>query len=424
MPAYAHEVEEAREEGVDFQLARRSPSRFVGDDRLEASNAARCSSASRTRAAAAGPSRVPGSEFVLPADTAVEAIGQQPRARASSAGSTALELDRGRIRSSTRDGPDRQPEVLRRRRRGQRRRDRRRGRPRREDRGARRSTRWLGGGAVIEIRWHARAGQGAKTASQLFAQAALRSRQERRRRSRSTGRSAAARRCAHTRASTTGRSGATTRSRVPTRSSCSSRRCWARPTSSRAGAGRRSARRTPTSRTGSTATRVVAGPGGRIAAGSGHEVRQPRHGRRTRRRARRAAARARRRTPRPSCSAEGRRGRVRAAVAGGVRVAELRPGSELPAGGVVVRDDAPRPRTGGWRTGVKPQRRPRRLRQLPALLALLPGRGRLVDGDDVRGLRLRLLQGLRDLRRDLPGERDRDGAGGRCRLRPLAARSC
>jgi 2-oxoacid:acceptor oxidoreductase delta subunit (pyruvate/2-ketoisovalerate family) len=27
----------------------------------------------------------------------------------------------------------------------------------------------------------------------------------------------------------------------------------------------------------------------------------------------------------------------------------------LPAGGIVVRDDAPRNRTGGWRTGLKPE---------------------------------------------------------------------
>jgi 2-oxoacid:acceptor oxidoreductase delta subunit (pyruvate/2-ketoisovalerate family) len=34
---------------------------------------------------------------------------------------------------------------------------------------------------------------------------------------------------------------------------------------------------------------------------------------------------------------------------------ELKPWSELPLGGTLVRDDAVQPETGGWRTGVKPR---------------------------------------------------------------------
>ena len=34
---------------------------------------------------------------------------------------------------------------------------------------------------------------------------------------------------------------------------------------------------------------------------------------------------------------------------------ELKPWSELPIGGVVERDGAVRPRTGNWRTGLKPE---------------------------------------------------------------------
>jgi len=34
---------------------------------------------------------------------------------------------------------------------------------------------------------------------------------------------------------------------------------------------------------------------------------------------------------------------------------ELKPWRELAAGGVVSPDDAAQPRTGGWRTGVKPE---------------------------------------------------------------------
>ena len=67
---------------------------------------------------------------------------------------------------------------------------------------------------MTEIRWHARAGQGAKTAAQLLALALLRGGKSVRR-SPNTGPSAAARRCAHSRASTTCRSAATTRSTHP-----------------------------------------------------------------------------------------------------------------------------------------------------------------------------------------------------------------
>jgi 2-oxoacid:acceptor oxidoreductase delta subunit (pyruvate/2-ketoisovalerate family) len=35
-------------------------------------------------------------------------------------------------------------------------------------------------------------------------------------------------------------------------------------------------------------------------------------------------------------------------------VAELKPWDDLPVGGAVIRAQAPRPQTGGWRTGVKP----------------------------------------------------------------------
>src|SRR5437764_3263965 len=53
------------------------------------------------------------------------------------------------------------------------------------------------------------------------------------------------------------------------------------------------------------------------------------------------------------------------------------------------------------------------LRQLPALLALLPGLGRPPRRDGVRRIRLRGVQGLRDLRRRLSRRGDRDGGGGR-----------
>ena len=36
-------------------------------------------------------------------------------------------------------------------------------------------------------------------------------------------------------------------------------------------------------------------------------------------------------------------------------MAQLKSWQELAAGGIVLREDAPRQRTGGWRTGVKPR---------------------------------------------------------------------
>ena len=45
---------------------------------------------------------------------------------------------------------------------------------------------------------------------------------------------------------------------------------------------------------------------------------------------------------------------------------------DLNPGGIVVRDEAEQPQTGGWRTGAQAPGRPREVRELPPLLALLP----------------------------------------------------
>ena len=72
MPAYPHEVEEAREEGVEF-LWLTVPVRFLRATTCHrdsgASSAGGCSSARPTPAAGRGPSRFPGSEFVAPGPT-------------------------------------------------------------------------------------------------------------------------------------------------------------------------------------------------------------------------------------------------------------------------------------------------------------------------------------------------------------------
>jgi glutamate synthase (NADPH/NADH) small chain len=95
MPAYRHEVEEAREEGVDFHWLA-APVRFVGTHHL---TGVECSLMQLGQPDASGrrrPEPVAGSEFVLPADTAIVAIGQQPR-RDLLGWVDGLELDGGRI---------------------------------------------------------------------------------------------------------------------------------------------------------------------------------------------------------------------------------------------------------------------------------------------------------------------------------------
>lgn len=96
MPAYALEVEEAKEEGVRFEWLT-VPVRFTGYQRL---NGVECRRAQLGESDASGrrrPVEVPGSEFVVPADTAVKAIGQQPRAEFLR-WIEGLELDGGALR--------------------------------------------------------------------------------------------------------------------------------------------------------------------------------------------------------------------------------------------------------------------------------------------------------------------------------------
>ena len=92
MPAYAHEVAEAREEGVSFRW-RAAPVRFVGRTRLSAIELVEM----RKRRSDGRLEPVPASDFVLAADTAVLAIGQRPRAELLG-WIEGLELDGGRPR--------------------------------------------------------------------------------------------------------------------------------------------------------------------------------------------------------------------------------------------------------------------------------------------------------------------------------------
>lgn len=78
MPAYRQEVVEAKEEGVEFSWLT-VPLRFLGTDRVEGVECRRAVLGEPDESGRRRPVEVPGSEFVVPADTVVKAIGQQPR---------------------------------------------------------------------------------------------------------------------------------------------------------------------------------------------------------------------------------------------------------------------------------------------------------------------------------------------------------
>jgi dihydropyrimidine dehydrogenase (NAD+) subunit PreT len=78
MPAYEFEVEEAEEEGVHFQWLA-APMRFVGDRRLEGVECIAMTLGEPGPDGRRRPEPVAGSEFLLAAETAVKAVGQQAR---------------------------------------------------------------------------------------------------------------------------------------------------------------------------------------------------------------------------------------------------------------------------------------------------------------------------------------------------------
>jgi len=79
MPAYRHEVAEAMAEGVRFAWLT-APVRFVGSDRLTAVACRYMRLGPPDASGRRRPEAVEGTEFDLPADTAILAIGQRPRA--------------------------------------------------------------------------------------------------------------------------------------------------------------------------------------------------------------------------------------------------------------------------------------------------------------------------------------------------------
>jgi glutamate synthase (NADPH/NADH) small chain len=78
MPAYAHEVDLARREGVDIRFLV-EPVAFVGEGRVEGVRCAQMRLGAPDASGRRRPERVPGSEVVIAVDTVVKAIGQRPR---------------------------------------------------------------------------------------------------------------------------------------------------------------------------------------------------------------------------------------------------------------------------------------------------------------------------------------------------------
>ena len=78
MPAYDHEVELARREGVEIRFLT-NPVAFVGNGYVEGVRCAEMRLGDPDESGRRRPEPVPGSEFVVPVDMVVKAIGQRPR---------------------------------------------------------------------------------------------------------------------------------------------------------------------------------------------------------------------------------------------------------------------------------------------------------------------------------------------------------
>ncbi len=96
MPAYPHEVDEAEDEGVRLEWLT-VPVRFVGGVRLQAVECRRARLGEPDESGRRRPEEVPGTEFLLPVNTVVKAIGQRPRTEFLEF-IQGLELDRGVIK--------------------------------------------------------------------------------------------------------------------------------------------------------------------------------------------------------------------------------------------------------------------------------------------------------------------------------------
>jgi len=110
MPAYEHEIDEALEEGVEIEWLT-VPLRFVGDDALTAVECRRCQLGPPDETGRRRPEELPGTEFLLAADTAVKAIGQRNRTELFEL-IDGLELERGRPKIDPETGQTTNPRYF------------------------------------------------------------------------------------------------------------------------------------------------------------------------------------------------------------------------------------------------------------------------------------------------------------------------
>ena len=95
MPAYPHEIEEAREEGVRFHFLA-APVAFLGESLLVEVECIEMTLGEPDESGRRRPVPREGSTLTIPADTAVKAIGQEPRSELA-AWVDGLELERGKV---------------------------------------------------------------------------------------------------------------------------------------------------------------------------------------------------------------------------------------------------------------------------------------------------------------------------------------
>lgn len=110
MPAYRHEVEQAWEEGVHFYWLT-APKRFTGDHRLKAIECIHMKLGSLDRSGRPRPEPVEGTEFTLPVDMVIKAIGQQGRKELLEQ-IDGLKLDRGLVKIDEKTGQTANPRYF------------------------------------------------------------------------------------------------------------------------------------------------------------------------------------------------------------------------------------------------------------------------------------------------------------------------
>jgi dihydropyrimidine dehydrogenase (NAD+) subunit PreT len=110
MPAYPFEIEEAESEGVHFQWLA-SPVRFLGERRLHGVECRLMSLGAPDASGRRRPEPIEGSEFVLPADTAIKAIGQCGQDELAS-WVTGLRVDGGAVEADPLTGQTSNPKFF------------------------------------------------------------------------------------------------------------------------------------------------------------------------------------------------------------------------------------------------------------------------------------------------------------------------